>query len=488
MGQAAGESSRCTGRYVTFRERLARPESLIAVALVLFAVFRLAVLTRYPAWTDETWTMAGGNTDFRRFLRWHADDQTHPPLYYLVLWFWRSLAPESLSWARLLSAIAGIATAVPLVSLCRAAGLTPRATALAVLMGAGSGFLVSYAVEIRNYAFLGFFATASLALWLRERDATAPNLRALTFVNVLLVQSHYFGLFIVLAEWLDAAVWARRRARAMTGSAAFAVATLIPWVAYTFRRAGITGRSLEVVDWIPQPIPGDALDVVRETLGGLPWVAADLVTAVAVLALIAAWMVRTRTDAGAAAARILALAFVLPIVVALIASAFGPRPVWVTRYFIAAAPPLIVLAAASLDWAVPRRLGVAALAFALVPASLSTWSLVRGTAKPRYDLAVATISASGGTTLFTPPTVDVRPLEWAARGTGVAVRVLANNQPADSVGGWLVWNDRRPLPGFNPPAQLIRRGFTLGASVSIPSDEDRLVVLPFRPRQLQQAP
>lgn len=462
--------------------------SPVALALLAFAVLRLAALTRYPAWTDETWTMAGGNADFRRFLRWHADDQTHPPFYYLVLWFWRSLAPESLSWARLLSAIAGIATAVPLVALCRAAGLTSRATTLAVLMGAGSGFLVSYAVEIRNYAFLALFATASLALWLRERDSSAPNLRALTFVNVLLVQSHYFGLFIVLAEWLDAVVWVRRRSRAMTGSAAFAVATLIPWVAYTFRRAGITGRSLEVVDWIPQPIPGDALDVVRDTLGGLPWAGPDLVLAVALLGKIVAWMVRSRADSGGAAARLLALAFLLPIAVALVVSAVGPRPVWVTRYFIAAAPPLIVLAAASFDWAVPRRFNAIAVGIALVPAALTSWSLLRGTAKPRYDLAVAALPAADGALLYTPPTVDVRPLEWAARGTGVTIRVLGESVPAMYERGWLVWNDRRTAVGFYPPAELIRRGFSLGAPVAVPSDEDRLVVVSFRPRLTPQSP
>lgn len=457
-------------------------------ALLAFAILRLAALTRYPAWTDETWTMAGGNTDFRRFLRWHADDQTHPPFYYLVLWFWRSLAPESLSWARLLSAIAGIATAIPLVALCRAAGLTSRATTVAVLMGAGSGFLVAYAVEIRNYAFLALFATASLALWLRERDSTAPNLRALTFVNILLVQSHYFGLFVVLAEWLDAVFWARRRTRAMTGSAAFAVATLIPWVAYTFRRAGITGRSLEVVDWIPQPIPGDALDVVRDTLGGLPWAGADIVLAVVTLAVIAVWIVRSRMEATAASARLLALAFLLPIVVALIVSAVGPRPVWVTRYLIAAAPPLIVLAAASVDWSVPRCISAFAIALALMPGALTIWSLVRGTAKPRYDLAVAAVSADNGAVLYTPPTVDVRPLEWAARGTGVTIRVLGESVPDSSDRGWLVWNDRRPAVGFNPPGALIRRGFTLGAPTAISSDEDRLVVLPFRPRPRPTSP
>jgi len=169
-------------------------------------------------------------------------------------------------------------------------------------------------------------------------------------------------------------------------------------------------------------------------------------------------------------------------------SLLSPRSVWVARYFIAAAPPLIVLAAASIDWAVPRRLGAVAIGIALLPTALTSWSLVRGTAKPRYDLAVAAVPATSDVVLYTPPTVDVRPLEWAARGTGVTVRVLGDSVPTADERGWLVWNDRRPATGFSPPAALIRRGFTLGASVSIPSDDDRLVVVPFWPRSAASSP
>lgn len=129
-----------------------------------------------------------------------------------------------------------------------------------------------------------------------------------------------------------------------------------------------------------------------------------------------------------------------------------------------------------------------AIGIALLPAVLTSWSLVRGTAKPRYDLAVAAVPAVGNVVLYTAPTVDVRPLEWAARGTGVTIRVPGDSVPTSAEHGWLVWNDRRPAVGFNPPAALVRRGFTLGAVVSIPSDEDRLVVLPFLPRTGQRSP
>src|SRR6185369_14612064 len=137
---------------------------------------------------------------------------------------------------------------------------------------AGSGFLVTYSAELRDYAFLALFTSASLALWLRARDTGARrDVIALTIVNVLLVNSHYFGVFVVAAEWLDALGWVRQRLRAMTASAAVAAVSLFPWAYETVRRARITGYQLDVVAWIPRPHIGDFFDVIRETLGTSPW-------------------------------------------------------------------------------------------------------------------------------------------------------------------------------------------------------------------------
>lgn len=465
----------------------------MAGAVVAFAVLRVAALTRYPLWTDEAWTLEVGRSTLRATLRLHADDQTHPPLFYALLWFWRRIGPDTLAWERLLPCLAGIATAVPMVSIARTMRMTARATWLAVMLGAGSGILVSYSVEIRNYAFLALAASASLALWLRARaGGTDPRLVRVTVANVLLVNVHYFGVFVVLAEWCDALGWARHRLRAMTASAAVAALSLVPWIAETVRRAQITGNRLGVVNWVPRPAIGDLLDPFRETLGASPWLAVDVGVIVLAGGMIAAWALRARGSTASAGIRALLLATALPLGIAFVASVVGPRSMWVTRYFIAVAPPVLLLVAGALDSLVPRRLTAVAAALALVPAALTTWSFVRGAAKPRYDEVVRIVASLEPTTeanLFVPSAVDVLSLVYTARRTpGLArpVRVHATAEYAplpDS--GWMAWSAVNPPPGVPPSAALIRRGFALESQLAFPSDADSLVMVRFKRRQVR---
>lgn len=476
---------------MTLRERMARPETVVVVAIVAFAVLRLAALTRYPLWTDETWTLQAGGSTLRRVIRIHADDQTHPPLFYLVLWAWRRIGPDSLFWVRLLPGLAGIATAVPMLLVARLARMTDRATWLAVLLGAGSGMLVAYSAELRSYAFLAFGGTLSLALWMRGRDAEpgtgAASLTRLTVTNALLVHVHYFGVFVVAAEWLDALLGARRRLRAMTVSAAVTAASLVPWIANTLRRARITGNQLEVVDWVPRPLAGDLFDFAREAIGPSPWLAFDLVVLVVAAAAIAAWAFRALGTPQSAGVRLLLLAALVPVAIALVTSAFGPRSVWVDRYLIASVPPLLLVAAGALDALVPRRWTPVAIGVALMPSAFTALSLARGAAKPRYDLVVrevARLDSGPDVRVYSLGSVNAFPLQYAARDSAalprpVRVTSVTVDELTQQPAGWAVWSERHPPPGIPPSAALVRRGYALGTPLGFRSAADTLVAQRF---------
>ncbi|HVZ49829.1 MAG TPA: glycosyltransferase family 39 protein [Gemmatimonadaceae bacterium] len=462
--------------------------ALVVVALAAFAVLRLAALTRYPLWGDETWTLDVGANGFNLAMRRYADDQTHPPLFYAALWVWARIGPGTLAWWRTLPCLAGIATAVPVVSLARAAGFSRRATWLAVLLCAGSGILVAYSAELRDYALLALFGTASLAAWLRARDASGrTGLRALTIVNGLLAWSHYFGLFVIAAEWCDAAFWARRRLKALTVSAAISVATLLPWVAETIERALLTGHRLDVLSWLEKPAPGDLLDVPRAALGATPWLAADLALVVVAAAGVALWAWRRRRSAQATGIRVLALAVAVPVGVSYVASVAGPHPMWLDRYLIAAVPPLLLLVAGALDGLASAARGatIAVTAIALVPGALTARALVAGRERPRYDLVVREMATQDGgatTTLFAGGPREVGPLRYAVRAAGLASRTTVTLATPDSVAadsGWYVWSEDHPPAGPPPPAVLMRRGYRVGPSAGFGAARDSLAMFRF---------
>jgi mannosyltransferase len=459
-------------------------QRLVIVALVAFAAFRLAGLVRYPLWTDETWTLNAGNGSLRAMLRIHADDQTHPPLFYAVLWAWRRIGPDATWWHRLLPCIAGIATAIPLMALARGMGLSSRGRWLAAIIGAGSGILVAYSAELRNYAFYAFFATASLALWVRARPEESPRLAPLTIVNILLIYSHFFGLLIIAAEIADALLFARRRLRALLLSSGVVLLALVPWIAAAIRRARITGERLDVVSWIPVPRAGDMLDIVRESIGGWPSAGVDLALVTVACALVAAWIAHNWKREPASSSRSLALAVLVPVLVTWVFSVVGPRSAWLPRYLIGVAPALVVLLAGAIDWAVPRRVPVAAFALALLPGMLTAWSLVRGTAKPRFDLVAEGMYAVEGMKPYAAlsfSAVEGLPLIAAAKRVDPGIRVAFADAgaPVEIDSGWIVWSERNPPKGLTPSARLVRQGFSVGPALGFRADDDSLVAVKF---------
>lgn len=471
--------------------RLMNAPVATGLALAAFAVLRLAALTRYPLWGDETWTLDVGANGFSMAMRRYADDQTHPPLFYSALWVWRRFGPDTVAWVRFLPCLAGIATAVPVLALARAAKFTARATLLSVLLCAGSGILVAYSAELRDYSLLALVGTASLAIWLRARDGSGwPGLGTLTIVNGVLAYSHYFGLFVIAAEWCDSALWARQRLKAVTLSAAVSVATLLPWIAETIERAYLTGHRLEVLAWLQHPEPGDLFDLPRAALGESPWLAVDLALIVLVVAAVAVWAWRRRGTGQMPAIRVLALAVTIPAGVSYVASVVGPHPMWLDRYLIATVPPMLLLVAGALDNLVSRArtATVAVVALALAPAALTTASLVRGRERPRFDLVVRDVTSRETATVATVIAGDPResgPLAYAARAAGLAQCLQVSVDAPRSVAadsGWYAWSEEHPPAGPPPPAVLIRRGYRVSAPLGFAALRDSLVVVRFSRR------
>ena len=469
--------------------RRAPSSALLVVALVLFAVPRLAMLTRYPPWQDEIWTLDVLQRDFPTMLRWIVADQTHPPLFYALAWCWRRVGDDSLWWMRLLPALIGTGTAVPLVALCRAARLEPRAARLAVALAAASPWLVFYSVELRDYGLYVALATASLAAWLRARDAApgdhAPR-RVLLAVNVALVYSHYFGWLVIAAEGVDALFAARRRLVPFARSAAWTALAFAPWAALVVRRAVRYPRGLDMVSWIPRPTVGDLVDPYIAAIGSSPWLGVDL--AIVVLASGAiAWgasrVSRQRVAAIDGAFTFLLLAATVPAALAFGTSVLGPRSMWVARYMLAVAPPFLVLIALGVSAVLPARSGWLALGFALWPASLTARHFVRRDEKVPFDTILRNIAARDSTSARVPVYAldysEGGPLAWsAAHEPGrLDVSTISGVDSVQAPHAWVVWNEVKPPVGPTPTARLVRQGYRVQQQFWVRGMEDSVIAV-----------
>jgi mannosyltransferase len=298
-----------------------------------------------------------------------------PPLYALLLWCWERLVGDSPHAVRLLSALFGVA-ALPVAALAgtRLAGRAAGMAALVLL--ATSPFAVYYSSEARMYSLVVLLVLCGvLALegYLR-RPAPARGIR-LAAVTAALALTHYWSFFLI-AVVIGGLLWRAWRSR--DGISARATAWMaagglvfLPWLPSFLFQLMHTGTP-----WGVPPGFTAVLSTVFDWAGAFDWVgtvgAASQVLAVLLLVLagigatagaVSGW--RMELDLrGRTPGRELALTSFTTLVLAL-AVGWATGATFAPRYT-SVALPLFLLAAAVGVARLPRRLGTAVLAVAVV--------------------------------------------------------------------------------------------------------------------------
>jgi hypothetical protein len=137
----------------------------LAFILGFAAYLRLAGLGDESFWMDEGYTMAYTGLPFTKMIAYIATRDVHPPLYYILIKFWRTLG-DSEAFLRLPSAVFGIAAVAYMWSLVKEHWGTAAATASSLLL-ATSEVAIWYSQENRMYSLVLLLTVLSLRFFLR---------------------------------------------------------------------------------------------------------------------------------------------------------------------------------------------------------------------------------------------------------------------------------------------------------------------------------
>ena len=176
------------------------PPSVILALLILLAFgIRCWSLGTKSFWLDEAYTLQVVMRDFVGLLQMIPED-VHPPLYPLLLWGWIKCFGSSEFAVRSLSVCFGVLNIVALYRLGKA--LFDRNTGLwASGLLAISVFHLKYSQEARSYALFGLLATISFYFFVRVvQKSRKRNMVGYVLSSCLLVNTHNFGVFIIIAQ------------------------------------------------------------------------------------------------------------------------------------------------------------------------------------------------------------------------------------------------------------------------------------------------
>ena len=215
------------------------PSGRISARLLLFAVvvvgfaLRLYHLDLQSLWLDEAFSFhVASHNDIFALLSQVTREDNHPPLYYIILGSWISLAGHSEFAGRFVSVMAGTLS-IPLMAKFGASLFGRRTGYVAAGLLAVSPFHLWYSQEARMYALVCLLAIVSVLCCLEFLKSGRRELAVgYVLATVLMMLSHYYGIFVLLFENVAFFAFGRRKVSFKGWLAAQGAVALLfaPWL------------------------------------------------------------------------------------------------------------------------------------------------------------------------------------------------------------------------------------------------------------------
>jgi uncharacterized membrane protein len=172
-----------------------------AVGIVLFAtVARLWSIGSESLHYDEVYAVLVGSQNVGAILMGDPTVSPHPPLYFFILRLWTAVFGVAEASVRFPSAIFG-AVSVALLYLVGRLLFDRRTAVVSAAILAVSSFHLFHSQNARMYSLLSMFTLSSFYFYLRS--TSEPNrleLACYTLSSALLLYTHIFGAFVLLAQ------------------------------------------------------------------------------------------------------------------------------------------------------------------------------------------------------------------------------------------------------------------------------------------------
>lgn len=329
---------------------------IIGIICAAYILLRFWHLTDSCLWFDEIFSVHAAEHSFQNLFWFVAQDLIHPPLFYVLLKFWISIGGENLFWLRSFPVLFSIVALIPFYFLCRQLKLTPPTIALALTFLTVSGSLIKYAQEVRMYSLL--LCLSLFSIWLFARFLNVgKGIWLLTFVNVLLVYTQYFGWFVVLSEVLLILYLQRIKIGQILMMFGITLLSFVPWIFAVWKAAQINADVGQNLGWASKPDLLTLLQFLFNLFEPFYYQSSSVdassvyfISFPIILIIITAFVFyfidwKVENDKEKSAFYFLSAFILIPILLAFTASWILPFSIWGTRHLIIIFAPLAILSA-----------------------------------------------------------------------------------------------------------------------------------------------
>lgn len=234
---------------------------IVLVAILVLGLFlRTYCLTCESVWLDEGYSVLWAKQPPAEMIEAVSKD-VHPPLYFLVLHYWIALFGEAEFTIRFLSVMFGFLAIFMMYKVGRL--LFDRDSGLlASLILSLSTFHIHFSQELRGYSLMVLLALSSMYFFIKLlKEGRHVNYIAYVASGILLLYTHYFGLFVILAQniyFLAYFMSSNKGKRLCLKKWVLLQASLfllyLPWIGFLIRQTSVV-QAGHFLGWVPVPSP-----------------------------------------------------------------------------------------------------------------------------------------------------------------------------------------------------------------------------------------
>ncbi len=222
-----------------------KTEIIVVVALTVLAfLFRINGITRMSLFRDEMYAAIKGNPS--KPLLFAFSDPGNPPVYYLLLRCWGSLFGWTELAGKTLSVVIGSLSVVTMWYYIRTL-LGKKPALFAASFMTVSSYAIAWSHLLRTYSFLLTLTPLVLVFFLKYlRRQKMTDLVLYVLSCVVLVNSHYYGVFVVMSNFVLLIIHQKRtRAFSVRKNLSFLAAnalvalSLLPFLLYMGIEGGL---------------------------------------------------------------------------------------------------------------------------------------------------------------------------------------------------------------------------------------------------------
>lgn len=199
---------------------------LMVGILLLAALLRIYNLNHQGLWGDEGWSVEFSQSSNLSDVTLALVPDLHPPLYFMMLATWRTVAGDSEIALRLPAVFAALLTVAVLSRLA----ISPTAGIMAALVLALADKHIVLSQEVRHYPMA--FLLMALSTWLFLHWLRRPTRRTIllyALVVILSFYTHYYTALILLVQLVIVLIIDHKRATQLFLMMAAAMLAFVPW-------------------------------------------------------------------------------------------------------------------------------------------------------------------------------------------------------------------------------------------------------------------